>query len=600
VVRLAALLLAASGALLAQAAGGSPAGATGRIAPAADAGWVTPAVKASGVTHHVFRSAAMKCEVSYHLYRPAEYEQHKEARFPVLYWLHGSGGGEQGIAPLARFFDAAIRAGKAPPFLVVFVNGLPQGMYVDWKDGSTPIESMIMKDLLPHVDATWRTVAKREGRMLDGFSMGGYGAARLGFKFPETFRTVSILGAGPLDPDFERTPRSNPRSRDGLLERVYGDRAYFREVSPWEIAQRNAKAVAKDSLVRIGIGDKDGTYSLSVEFHDHLTKLGIPHGWHPLKGVEHDPLRTLQALGEGQWEFMRKAFGQPETRSGPRTAGKDGEIKLKVKDADRRAIVYNTAPAGTLRPAVLILHGGQGGAEQMRLTSGFDPLAKSEGFIAVYPEGTDFGQGRHAWNTGHLLRRQVRDADDLAYFDALIELLIREHGADPKRIFMTGGSNGGMMTYVYAVARGERLAAVAPVVASMFAFEPAPKSPLPILIINGGRDEEVPLQGGMSKNPLVSAAQASPSRPVEEVVAFWARVNRCAAPPEVSVKGAVTTRLYAPGEGGAPVEFVLDAEGGHGWPGTRSRRAGNEPIKSFNGAERAWSFFKDKTLSGAR
>ena len=565
-------------------------------APAAtDPGWVTPAIKAPGVTHHVFRSAAMKCEVSYHLYRPAAYEQEKQARFPVLYWLHGSGGGQQGIAPLAKFFDEAIQSGKVRPFLVVFVNGLPQGMYVDWKDGSTPIETMIMKDLLPHVDATWRTVATREGRMLDGFSMGGYGAARLGFKFSEAFRTVSILGAGPLDPDFERTPRANPRSRDGLLERVYGDRQYFREVSPWEVAKRNAKAVAKDSLVRIGVGDKDGTYSLNVEFHEHLTKLGIPHAWHPLKGVEHDPLRTLQALEEGQWDFMRKAFGAPGTESGSKAAGKDGEIRLKVKDAERRAIVYGTPTDAKLRPAVLILHGGQGGADQMRLTSGFDRLAKSEGFIAVYPEGTDYGQGRHAWNTGHLLRRQVRDADDLAYFDALIDRLVRDHGADPKRIFMTGGSNGGMMTYVYAVSRGERLAAVAPVVASMFAFEPAPKRPLPILIINGGKDEEVPLQGGMSKNPLVSAAQASPYKPVEEVVAFWARANRCAEPPKADIKGSVTTRTYVPAEGGALVEFVLDAEGGHGWPGTRSRRTGNEPIKSFNGAERVWSFFKDKS-----
>lgn len=277
--------------------------------------WVTPAIEARRVTHHVFESKALKEKVSYHLYRPAAYEEGSKSRFPVLYWLHGSGGGQEGIAPLAKFFDAAIQAGKVRPFLVVFVNGLPQGMYVDWKDGSTPIESMIMKDLLPHIDSTYRTIAAREGRMLDGFSMGGYGAARLGFKYPEVFRTVSILGAGPLDPDFERTPRANPRSRDGLLERVYGDRDYFRAVSPWEVAARNAQAVAKDSLVRIGIGDKDGTYSLSVEFHDHLTKLGIPHEWHPLKGVGHEPLRTILSLGEGQWTFMRKAFEPPVTRS---------------------------------------------------------------------------------------------------------------------------------------------------------------------------------------------------------------------------------------------------------------------------------------------
>ncbi len=297
------------------------------VAASSDNGWVTPAVKAPGVTHHIFRSASLNGSVSYHLYRPAAYEQEKDARFPVLYWLHGSGGGQQGIAPLANFFEGAIRSGKVRPFLVLFVNGLPQGMYVNWKDGSTPVESMIVKDLLPHIDATWRTVAMREGRMLDGFSMGGYGAARLGFKFPELFRTVSMLGAGPLDPDFERTPRANPRSREGLLEKVYGDSRYFREVSPWELAARNAKAVAKDSLVRIGVGDKDGTFALNVEFHEHISKLGIPHEWHPLKGVEHAPMRTLQALGEGQWNFMRKAFGNPEARSGSESAGKDGEHK---------------------------------------------------------------------------------------------------------------------------------------------------------------------------------------------------------------------------------------------------------------------------------
>ena len=86
----------------------------------------------------------------------------------------------------------ADEAGAAPACLVVFVNGLPSGMYVDWKDGSTPVESMIVKDLVPHIDATWRTIATREGRMLDGFSMGGYGAARLGFKHANLFRAVSI------------------------------------------------------------------------------------------------------------------------------------------------------------------------------------------------------------------------------------------------------------------------------------------------------------------------------------------------------------------------------------------------------------------------
>jgi poly(3-hydroxybutyrate) depolymerase/CubicO group peptidase (beta-lactamase class C family) len=559
--------------------------------PDATLPWVTPAVSAPRVTFHTFDSASVKGKVSYHLYTPAEHGRDGTRRFPVVYWLHGSGGGQEGIPPLAKRFDAAIEAGKVPPFFVVFVNGLPQGMYVDWADGRAPVESMIVRDLVPHVDATLRTVAAREGRLLDGFSMGGYGAARLGFKFPETFRAVSMLGAGPLDPDFDRTPRANPRSRDGLLERVYGNRTHFREVSPWELAKANAGTIAKGSLVRIAVGDRDGTFALNTEFHDHLDALKIPHEWSPLAGVEHDPSQTLDALGDRTWAFYRRAFDGAAPARVPRA---DGPITVKVKDTDRRAIVVNTPDAGTTRPAVLVLHGGMGSAEQMRATSGFDRLAKERGFIAAYPEGTDFGGGRHAWNTGFLLRRQVRDADDIAYLDALIDALVRDHGADPARIFMTGGSNGGMMTYVYAVARPERLAAAAPVVASMFSFDRVPKVPLPILIVNGAKDEEVPLAGGMSGNQLVRNAQAAPFKPVSEVVDFWVKANRSRHESSTKVDGTVTTATYAAGSDGAATEFVLDSAGGHGWPGTPSRRAGNAPIASFRGAERVWTFFEGK------
>jgi poly(3-hydroxybutyrate) depolymerase len=553
--------------------------------------WITAEVKAPRVSFHTFDSAAAKAKVSYHLYTPAAYERDAEARFPVVYWLHGSGGGAAGIAQLAKFVDGAIEAGKTKPFLIVFVHGLPQGMYVDWKDSSTPIESMIVKDLVPHIDATLRTIAARDGRMLDGFSMGGYGAARLGFKFPEIFRAVSMLGAGPLDPDFERTPRANPHSRDGLLERVYGDRAYFRELSPWELAARNADAIKKDTQLRIAVGDRDGTFALNKEFHEHLETLKIPHEWTPLEGVEHDPMKTLEALGDRHWAFYRKAFGEPAAK----VARRDGEIKVKVKDAERAAIVVNAPPVGELRAAVVILHGGMGSAEQMRTTSGFDAVARAEGFMAVYAQGTDFGTGRRAWNTGHLLRRQVRDADDIAYLDALIDALVRDHGADPARIFMTGGSNGGMMTYVYAVARAERLAGIAPVVASMFTFEKSPAVPLPILIINGGKGNEVPLAGGMSENPLVRNAQSTPYKPVREVVDFWVKANKSTPEGKSTTRGSVTTTTYPAQEGGAVTEFVVDSEGGHGWPGTRSRREENAPIASFKGAERVWEFFKDKS-----
>ncbi|MFM8402297.1 MAG: alpha/beta hydrolase, partial [Pirellula sp.] len=163
--------------------------------------WITPQVQGTGVSFQTFDSASAKTKVSYHIYKPKAYERDATALFPVVYWLHGSGGGLPGIPRVAAVFDAAIEAGKTPPCLVVFVNGLAEGMYVDWKDGSAPIETIIIKELIPHIDTNYRTIATPTGRLLDGYSMGGYGAARLGFKYSELFKGISIMGGGPLQPE---------------------------------------------------------------------------------------------------------------------------------------------------------------------------------------------------------------------------------------------------------------------------------------------------------------------------------------------------------------------------------------------------------------
>jgi len=562
---------------------------------AAGRAWVTPEIKAPGVSFHTFESAAAKATVSYHLFAPAAYDRQPDRRFPVVYWLHGSRGGLPGIPKVAALFAAAIEAGKLPPCLVVFVNGLAEGMYVDWKDGSAPLETIIVKELVPHIDATHRTIAAREGRLLDGYSMGGYGAARLGFKFPDVFRGVSIMGAGPLQADLlDDAPRAGRRRAVEVLERVYGgDPEYFRSVSPRILAERHADAITRGSLVRVVCGDRDETFANNREFHDHLERLGIPHTWTVLPGVGHDPLGTLEALGDDNWEFYRRVFGQqPAAELPPRES--DVEISFEVNGQARRAVAVNAPTDGTIRPTVLVLHGGMGSAEVMRANSGFDAVARAGDFMVVYAEGTSFGGNRHAWNTGHLMRRLVQDADDIAYLDTLIDTLVREHGADPTRVCMTGGSNGGMMTFVYAVARPERLAAVAPVVASMFTFENIPSLPLPILIINGARDDEVPLEGGMSRNPIVRRGQQAAFKPLDDVVRFWVAANKSQDNPMVETRGTVTTTVYEATSGGAATVFVVDAEGGHGWPGSRPRREGAVPIGSFSGAERVWEFFRDK------
>jgi polyhydroxybutyrate depolymerase len=269
------------------------------------------------------------------------------------------------------------------------------------------------------------------------------------------------------------------------------------------------------------------------------------------------------------------------------------ELRFSVNNTERRAIVVNEPPAGETRPVVLVLHGGRGSAELQQAKTGFDDVAVREGFTVVYPEGTEYGtEGYHAWNTGYLLRDQVVGVDDVAYLDKLIDLLIQDHGADPKRVYLTGGSNGAMMAFVYAVQRPERLAAVAPVVGAMFTFGRKPSVPLPIMMINGAKDNEVPIKGGMSNNPLVRQSQAARFKPLAATVSFWVKANRSARKPVTVVEGTVTTKTYAAKPGGAVTISVVDSASGHGWPGTGPSQEGEMPIQSFDGAEKVWSFFK--------
>lgn len=261
---------------------------------------------------HTFDSESAKTTISFFVYTPEAYETDTQRRFPVLYWLHGSGGGLAGVSQVAAHFDAAIRGGKIPPMLVVFPNGLPNGMWCDWKDGSVPVETIVIQELLPHVDATFRTLAARAGRIIEGFSMGGYGAARLGFKHPERFAAVSLLAGGPLQPDFNETPRVGARGREQVFKAVYGgDMEYYRAQSPWRIAEQNAAALRTGMLIRQVVGDRDETLRFNRDFHTHLTSLEIPHLYLQLPNIGHNPIAVLEAMPEENWDFYRAVFAAP-------------------------------------------------------------------------------------------------------------------------------------------------------------------------------------------------------------------------------------------------------------------------------------------------
>jgi enterochelin esterase-like enzyme len=283
----------------------------GKAQPDRTLPWVTDEAKAPRVEFRTFDSKKVGGKVSYHVYTPETYGK-TEARLPVLYWLHATDGGIVGIRPIAKVFDDAIKAGKAPAMIVVFVNGLPRRLWADSKDGSAPVETVFVKELIPEVDKQYRTIAKREGRILEGFSMGGYGAARIGFRHPDLFAGVSILAGGPLDLEF-KGPRANnnPMLRRQILADVCsGDMEYFKSISPWMVAESSSAEVReKKMVIRHAVGKSDDTRELNAKFHERMESLKVPHEYAELPEVAHDVIAIFDALGERNGRFYARALG---------------------------------------------------------------------------------------------------------------------------------------------------------------------------------------------------------------------------------------------------------------------------------------------------
>lgn len=271
--------------------------------------WVTPSVTAPNVSQHVFASQAVGAPVSYHVYLPDAYAAQPLRRFPVLYWLHGSNSATAGIAEISAIFDAAIDAGHIPPLILVFPNGLPLGMWCNAQSGLQPVESMVADDLLPEVDNRFRTLPAARSRLVEGFSMGGYGAARFALLYPDRFGAASILGAGPLQLDFlVDDPNLQPiELRRYVLAQVYGNSpAIFEARSPWRLAEQHP--LPSGYRLRQVIGTLDFTLGPNRDFHTHLVALGIGHTYIEVPNVSHSPTGIINALGADFWAFHREAL----------------------------------------------------------------------------------------------------------------------------------------------------------------------------------------------------------------------------------------------------------------------------------------------------
>ena len=241
--------------------------------PQAQVSWVNPKLPGGpGLSHHILASKAMGRDVGYVVWTPAGYEQKPDQRYPVIYFLHGMGGNESADSGgFSGYVSQAIQKGVLPPVLCVFPNGGVSGYRGE-------VETMIIEELIPLIDRSYRTTAKPASRAIAGFSMGGAGATRLLITHPDLFCAAASWGGG-------------ARPGDTVLA---------------EAATKNAEVLKKNGEALLQIkGDRDRPEG-NEEFAKHLEKLGVANELLILKDTDHNLGLYYQRSAEQMMKFLGK------------------------------------------------------------------------------------------------------------------------------------------------------------------------------------------------------------------------------------------------------------------------------------------------------
>jgi len=227
-----------------------------------------------GVVHKSYFSASMKTQVGYSIYLPPEYEK-GTGRYPVIYWLHGRGGTEASNGYPLRYLPPT-------PIIIVYANGGSETNYCDSYDGKYMGATTIVKELIPYIDQNYRMLATREGRSLQHMSMGGFGAMRLGLKFPGLFSSLVAFAGG------YRFPDEMAGAPPSYQEMYNNDVEVFRERHPETWARRNLKQIRGKMTIQMYVGKDDPGLKGNRRMHQVLTELEIPHGYEEFDGIAHN------------------------------------------------------------------------------------------------------------------------------------------------------------------------------------------------------------------------------------------------------------------------------------------------------------------------
>lgn len=245
-------------------------------------------------------------------------------------------------------------------------------------------------------------------------------------------------------------------------------------------------------------------------------------------------------------------------------------------------------------PLILGIHGGGGNAENGERTTLLTPKSDKEGFIIVYPAGTSNGlTNLLTWNTGNCCSYAMENnVDDVGYFNKLLNQMEEKFNIDKKKIYATGLSNGGMMSYLLGCEMSNRIAAIAPVAGAQN-FDCAPSEPVSAIIFHGTEDHHVLYAGG------TGTAQASANRvdkSVEYALNFWVQNNKCSSDADSEEFDDIIHKTYSGCNSGTDVELYTIVDGGHSWPGGKyGLLYGNvdSPTQTINATDLIWEFFKE-------
>lgn len=229
-----------------------------------------------------------------------------------------------------------------------------------------------------------------------------------------------------------------------------------------------------------------------------------------------------------------------------------------------------------LFPLVIAIHGYTVDAAWMEATTGFDDQATKSGFVVVYPDGVF-----QSWNAGSCCGdAPLQNVDDVAFVRQLIDRMVSTGHIDPKRVFVTGVSNGGMMAHRLACELSDQITAIASVSGALATNACKPTHPISVLEMHSTGDATVPYAGAFSV-PLRLSFPSTLS-----VMRHWAALDGCTAVPTVTQSAFSTTSTWRGCREGTVI--VLDAVNGavHGWFGCNPCQPGEPDSTSL-----VWDFF---------